>query len=68
MNQVYVEISEQVWPAFYSDNQQQALLNVLSKIQNQPFYRNQDIMTFASFCNDAKELLSYVQSKLKGLK
>lgn len=68
MNQVYIEISEQVWPAFYSDNQQQALLNVLSKIQNQPFYRNQDIMTFAGFCDDGLELLTYVQSKLKGLK
>ena len=68
MNQVYIELSEKVWPAYYSDNDREELLGLLTQIQNQPFYRNQDIMTFAGFCSDGKELLFYVQSKLKGLK
>lgn len=68
MNQVYIELSEKVWPAYYSDNDREELLGLLTQIQNQPFYRNQDIMTFAGFCETPKELLFYVQNKLKSLK
>lgn len=38
------------------------LLIILSKIQNKPEYINQDIMSFAGFCND-EELAEYINQK-----
>jgi hypothetical protein len=41
----------------------QVLVAQLIKIQNQPKYRNQDIMTFSGFCEDRHELWNYVRDR-----